>query len=77
MGDVAVAALVGADVKTGGSLGGTPEIAVEVPLPPHAAGGGREEQLALVGVELDLRFQHPSEGRGNGNDAARVGLALM
>jgi hypothetical protein len=39
--------------------------------------GGREEQLALVAVELDLRFQHPSEGRGDRDDTARVRLAVV
>lgn len=50
VGDVRVAALVGADVQAGGLLGRVPEVAVEVALAPHAAGWGREEQLAVLTV---------------------------
>jgi len=42
VGDVAVAALVGADVETGGFLGRLPDVAVEVALAPEAPGRRRE-----------------------------------
>lgn len=77
MGDVAVAALVRADVQAGSFLGGLPEVAVEGALAPEAAAWGREQQLAVGAVEVDLGFEHPGEGRGNGNYAAGVGLAVV
>lgn len=43
---------------------------------PHATGRGPEEQLAFV-ADLELGFQHPGEGCGNGDDAAGVGLAVV
>jgi hypothetical protein len=53
-----------------------PEVAVEVALPPHAAGWRREEQLVLA-ADLELGFQHPGEGRRHRDDAAGVGLAVI
>ncbi len=57
-------------------MGWAPEVAVEVALAPHAAGWGREEQLAVV-ADLELGFEHPGEGRGHRDDAAGVGLAVV
>lgn len=37
----------------------------------------REEQLAVGAVEVDLGFEHPGEGRWDGDDAAGVGLAVV
>lgn len=39
--------------------------------------GGWEEELAVGAVEVDLGFEHPGEGRGNRDDAAGVGLAVV
>ena len=77
VGDVGVAALVGADVQAGGLLGRLPDVAVEVALAPHAAGGGREEEIAVGVVEVDLGFEHPGQGRGDGDRAAGVLLAVV
>ena len=63
-GDVAVAALVGTDVLAGGFLGRSPEVEVEVALAPHAAGWGREEEIAVLAVEVDLGFGHPGKVAG-------------
>lgn len=75
--DVAVAALVGADVQAGGLLGGLPKVAVEGALAPEAAAGRWEEELAVGTVEVDLGFEHPGEGCRHRDDAAGVGLAVV
>jgi len=36
-----------------------------------------EEQLAVLVVDLDLGFEHPDEGRGDGDNAAGAGLAVV
>lgn len=58
-------------------LGRLPDVTVEGALAPEAASGGWEEELAVGAVEVDLGFEHPSEGRGNGDDVAGVGLAVV
>lgn len=68
---------MGADIEAGGFLGRLPEVAVEGALAPEAASGRREEELAVGAVEVDLGFEHPGEGGGNGNDAAGIGLAVV
>jgi hypothetical protein len=58
-------------------LGWLPEVAVEGALAPETASVHREEVLAVGAVEVDLGFEHPGERRGNGDDAAGVGLAVV
>jgi hypothetical protein len=57
-------------------LGWAPEVAIEVALSPHAASWGLEEELAFV-ADLELRFQHPREGRGHRDDAAGVLFSVV
>jgi hypothetical protein len=38
---------------------------------------GREEQLAVGAVEVDLGFEHPGEGRWHRDEAGGVGLAVV
>lgn len=54
VGHVGVAALVGADVETGGFLGWLPDVAVEGALALEATSRRREDQLGLGAVEVDL-----------------------
>jgi hypothetical protein len=74
---VAVPALVGANVEARGILGRLPNIAVEGALAPEAAAGGWEEELAVGAVEVDLGFEEPGEGGGDGDYAAGVLLAVV
>jgi hypothetical protein len=41
------------------------------------ASRSREEQLAVLAIDLDLGFEHPGQGRRHGDDATRVGLAVV
>ena len=75
--DIGVATLVGTDVEAGGFLGRLPDIAVEGALAPEAAAGGWEEELAVGAVEVDLGFEEPGEGGGDGDYAAGVLLAMV
>src|SRR5947208_2218163 len=77
MRDVAVPALVGADVETGCLLSWLPDIAIEVPLPPHPAVRRREDQLAVGTVQVDLRFQHPGQGRWDRHRPTGALLAVV
>jgi len=77
MRDVAVPALMGADVYARGFLSGLPDIAIEGALAPEAASGGWKEQLAVGAVEVDLDFEEPGERCGDGDYAAGVLLAVV
>lgn len=77
MRDIAVAALVGADVEAGGFLGRLPEVAVEGALAPEATAWRREEQLAVGAIEADLGFKHPSESCRHRDDPPSVGLTVI
>ena len=76
-GHVAMSALVGADVQAGSFLGRLPDVAVEVPLAPHAPARRREDQLSVGAVDVDLDFEHPGQGGRDGDDAAGGLLAVV
>ena len=48
---------------TGGLLGRLPDIAIEGALAPEAASRGRDEEIAVGAVDVDLGFEHPGQGR--------------
>src|SRR5215203_474865 len=75
--DVAVATLMGTDIKAGDFLSRLPEVAVEGALTPETTPRSWEEQLAVGAVEVDLGFEHPGERRWNRDHAAGVGLAVV
>ena len=77
MGDAAMTALLGANVQARGLLGWLPKVTVEGALAPEAATGRREEEMAVGAVEVDLGFEHPGEGGGDGDEAAGVGLTVV
>ena len=72
-----MAALVRADVEAGCLLGRLPDVAVKGALSPEATAGGWEEELAVGAIEVDLSFEEPGEGCGDGDYAAGIGLAVV
>ena len=77
MRDVAVAALVRANIQAAGLPSRLPNVAIEVALAPHAAGRGCKEKIGVGVVELNLSLEEPGEGRGDGDGAASVDLAVV
>src|SRR6201999_2028369 len=49
----------------------------EVALAPHVAGRSPEKEIEVGAVEVDLGFEEPGEGGGDGEDAAGVLLAVV